>query len=187
MMMKHIRIYLAMALGLASLVVVGIAVPFLLTGRLQDEITFCPIDRSLEQMDLADETGERPGSVGEDLVLGSGQGEWYKEDGLIQDSLEMKSNNHDSVNQLENVKELDEYWLTREIEKSQDEIKQADLERGLAILEQLDTDYLYRLSEDGFTEEEKLQAEDFLRSELSEDDVQVVMVLVRKYIHLLQE
>lgn len=85
---------------------------------------------------------------------------------------------------LDGVSDIDEQWVMRELEEHQDEIKQEDLEEGLAILDKIDANYLYDMSEGGFTEAEKADAEAFLRAELPEEDVRKVWGLIQKYMEL---
>ncbi len=85
---------------------------------------------------------------------------------------------------LDGVSDVDEQWVMRELEEHQDEIEQEDLEDGLAILDKIDANYLYDMSEGGFTEEEKAEAKAFLRAELPEEDVRIVWGLINKYMEL---
>jgi hypothetical protein len=87
---------------------------------------------------------------------------------------------------LDGVSNIDEAWVMRELEEHQDEIEQDDLEEGLAILDKIDANYLYEMSEGGFTEEEKAKAEAFLKAELPEEDVQAVWGLIHKYMELVK-
>jgi hypothetical protein len=90
----------------------------------------------------------------------------------------------EAANLLDGVSDIDEQWVMRELEEHQDEIKQEDLEEGLAILDKIDANYLYDMSEGGFTEAEKADAEAFLRAELPEEDVRIVWGLIHKYMEL---
>lgn len=85
---------------------------------------------------------------------------------------------------LDGVSGINEEWVQNKVEKYRDEIEQEDLEVGLAILDKIDANYLYEMSENGFTEEEKIDAENFLYSELPEQDIETILDLMNKYMEL---
>ncbi|QRN84741.1 hypothetical protein JR334_07030 [Clostridia bacterium] len=86
---------------------------------------------------------------------------------------------------LDGVSGIDEEWVLKKVEEHQDEIEQEDLEIGLAILDKIDANYLYEMSDGGFTEDEKIAAENFLYAELSEQDIQTLLSLIDKYSELI--
>ncbi|MGI6678695.1 MAG: hypothetical protein ACOX2Q_06460, partial [Dehalobacterium sp.] len=60
-----------------------------------------------------------------------------------------------------------------------------DLSIGASIYNSLDTAYLFGLSQDGLTPEEKSEAKDYLNSILSQQEYATAMELYMKYVNLM--
>lgn len=76
-------------------------------------------------------------------------------------------------------------WVQDQVNANREEIADEDIYAGAEIYSILDTNYLFGLAEGGLTDEEKLEVEAYLTETLSPDQIDVVMGLYYKYIHLL--
>lgn len=76
-------------------------------------------------------------------------------------------------------------WVNEKINENKDKISTADLERGAAIYNTLDTDFIFGLADNGLTDEERKQVDDYLRSQLSGGDYELAKALYNKYVGLL--
>ena len=178
---------LAVTTSLCLLVYIGIKVPlWLVTPTMQQEekvgdILIPELSTLTDTTEVieTDMTKEAPAKPAETEVLPN------LEESLEQTVQEDPIADSEASDLLDGISDIDEQWLMRELEEHQDEINQEDLEEGLAILDKIDANYIYDMSEGGFTEAEKVDAEAFLRSELPEEDVRIVWVLIHKYMELI--
>lgn len=84
------------------------------------------------------------------------------------------------------LRDIDANWIQREVERNRDRIDQADLERGVALFAKLDASYLFGLSRDGFSEQDRRDALAYLHQELEEDEVDLAWGLFQKYVELIE-
>lgn len=77
-------------------------------------------------------------------------------------------------------------WVQNQIDANKDQIDDTDLAVGAEIYNSLDTEYLFNLAEDGLTEEEKVQVNEYLRSNLTDEQYETAKTLYYKYVDLLE-
>lgn len=78
-------------------------------------------------------------------------------------------------------------WINQKINENKEDINRNDLDIGAAIYNSLDTDYLFSLSDEGLTAEEKVMVDEYLSSQLSGADYEIAKELYYKYVELLRK
>lgn len=93
-------------------------------------------------------------------------------------SVDLEDTENIVINENEEIKAiLDEY---------KEEIDPNDLDKGLALSEKLDLEYLLSFDKENLTQEQKQEIKDYLRSNLTNDEYNTVINLLGKYIGLIQ-
>lgn len=73
-----------------------------------------------------------------------------------------------------------EPWVQEKIDENIEDIDEVDLATGLAIYSKVDSGYLSSLSEGGMTDAEKIEAQNYLHSVLTDAEYAVAIVLFTK-------
>jgi hypothetical protein len=90
---------------------------------------------------------------------------------------------NNSINEKK-VQYVKDEWVDDMIQDNKDSISDADLEKGAAIYNQLDTKTIISLVEGGITAEEEILLTEYLESNLSPEQLELAKVLFSKYIGL---
>lgn len=84
----------------------------------------------------------------------------------------------------EQIQYVKDKWVDNMIHENSAQIDQNDLSQGASIYNSLDTEYLFGLAKDGLTPDEKVEAENYLKDKLGQDQYELAMVLYNKYVGL---
>lgn len=78
-------------------------------------------------------------------------------------------------------------WVDEKINDNKEDIDDSDLETGLSIGDKIDDDILLGYLEDGLTEEEKVDLQEYLQVVLTPEECQELNVLFKKYNYIFEE
>lgn len=90
------------------------------------------------------------------------------------------------VENAEDIPQVKDDAIQKKIEENMDHINEEDLNQGTDIYNKLDTDYLFSLLEDGVTDEEKVTADEYLKSVLSGEEYEAAVRLFNNYVGLME-
>lgn len=82
-------------------------------------------------------------------------------------------------------KVVKDQWVNQKIHAHKDQISDTDLSAGAGIYNRLDTNYLFGLAEGGLSVDEEKEVKEYLRANLSEEELGTAIELYNKYVHLL--
>lgn len=96
-----------------------------------------------------------------------------------------KPQHTDTQAPIQSERVVKDAWVQDQIDQNRDQINDSELYTGAAIYNQLDTAYLFGLSEGGLTEEEKQEVSHYLKANLSSGETDTAMSLYYEYVNLL--
>jgi len=95
-------------------------------------------------------------------------------------------NNETVKSQYNNEVSVNDEYIQQQINENRASIDDKDLETGVPIFNKIDMNVVYDLADDGFTEEEKAELSDYLKSIFTEDEYENASQLFYKYIGLIK-
>jgi len=105
---------------------------------------------------------------------------------IEKETIEEETTEEETVKTAYKGKEVNNTWIQSQIDENRDYIDEGDLNVGSNIYSKIDMGYIFSLTKDGMTDEERVQMRDHLLSNLSPSEYNIAKNLFNKYIGMVK-